>query len=235
MPTHIRLFPGQIADLAAIRDLGPERLQRVAAHLEQLEALPLRPQDLHAHVAESLDGDKDAAECVLRPILALYQLIRQRELTIDEVLEALRSGIAAAEPTWNENERAAWDAVEPQLRGLFQASAVRTVSKAIDLAYEYANLFQGARIVTDIRPVFNDYEDERIEIEGAVVSYTLRLHYDNREGNHSLSIALDEKDVRLLKRQCDRALLKAQFARTKMISTAGVPAIISGETSDESD
>jgi hypothetical protein len=234
MPTQIRLLPQQIADLAAVRDLGPERLQVVLAHLQGLQPLPLRPAILHGELTQALDNDERAAEHLLRPVLALYQLIRQREMTVDEVMDGLRHGIAAADPPWTEDQRTAWDNVAPIVRGLFQIPAVRIVSKAIDLAYEYANLFQGARIVTDVRPVFNDEDDDEMRIDGAVVSFTLRLHYDNREGNHSLSIALDEADVRTLQGQCERALRKATMTRSR-IQDAGIPTVISGESTDEPD
>lgn len=126
---------------------------------------------------------------------------------------------------------------EPQLRQLFQADAIRTVSKATDLAYDHANLFQGARIVTDIRPVFNDLDDDQLKMDGAVVSYTLRMHFDNRDGNHSLSIALDESDVLVLKDQCERALQKAKiaFSRMSQPQVIGIPTVISGEDIDEPD
>lgn len=125
-------------------------------------------------------------------------------------------------------------ALESHFAELLQDKSVRTVSKALDLAYEYANLFQDARIVTDIRPIFNDVDDEQMEIEAAVVAFTLRLHYDDRQGNHSLSVALDETDVRTLKYQCERALHKAQLAQDRMRDMVGVPTIISGEAHDES-
>lgn len=234
MPTQIRLFPQQIADLAAVRDLGAKRLQRVVEHLQRLEPVPLCPATLHVAVTEALGNDERAAQHLLRPVLALYQLIRQRDMTVDEVMDGLRHGIGAAEPSWTEVERTEWDNVAPFLQKLFQVPAVRIVSKAIDLAYEYANLFQGARIVTDVRPVFNDEDDDEMQIDGAVVSFALRLHYDNREGNHSLSIALDEADVRTLQYQCERALQKATMARAR-IQAAGIPTVISGESVDEQD
>jgi hypothetical protein len=233
MPTQIRLSPQQIADLAAIRDLGSERLRGVAEHLRRLDPLPLRPSQLHHEVLTALGNEERAAEHVLRSLLPLYQLIRQRELTVDDVMEGLRHGIGGADPPWTEDQLTGWGNVEPVLRDLFLTPAVRTVSKTIDLAYEYANLFQGARLVTDVRPVFND-EDDDMRIDGAVVSFTLRLHYDNREGNHSLSIALDESDVRLLQSQCERALRKARIAQAR-IQESGVSTVISGESTDESD
>ena len=71
-----------------------------------------------------------------------------------------------------------------------------------------------------------------MQIDGAVVSYTLRLNYDNRDDNHSLSIALDEADVRLRKGQCDRALQKARLACSRMNDNAKVPTVISGGKSN---
>ncbi len=236
MAIKFRIPPDQIPDLETIRDLGGDTLQRVINHLGTLEKLPLRPAELLANVTEALDGNAEHAESVVRPLLTLNQLIRQRVRTVDGVLEGLRNGVVLL-PGWSADQKAAWQSIEPQLRQLFQVDAIRTVSKATDLAYDHANLFQGARIVTDIRPVFNDLDDDQLAIDGAVVSYTLRLHFDNREGDHSLSIALDEADILVLKDQCERALRKAKIAFDRMShpQTAGIPTVISGEDTNESD
>ena len=87
-----------------------------------------------------------------------------------------------------------------------------------------------ARIITDIRPIFND---DATDIDASVISYTLRLNYDNPEGNHSLSIAMDESDIEELIQQCNRAFSKAQLSKDRMRNTAGIPTIISGEQPDE--
>lgn len=234
MAIRFRIPKEQIPDLETIRDLGADALQRVNDHLGMLESLPLRPAELLANVTEALGGNAEHAESLVRPLLTLNQLIRQRVRTVDGVLEALRNAVFQL-PDWTSEEKAAWEGIEPQLRELFQVDAIRTVSKATDLAYDHANLFQGARIVTDIRPVFNDLDDDRLAIDGAVVSYTLRLLFDNREGDHSLSIALDEADILVLKEQCERALRKAKiaFERMSQPQMAGIPTVISGEDSDE--
>ena len=232
MPTQIRLLPRQIADMAVIRDIEPQYLQDVFCRLEGLATPPLRPGDLHQHVTDALQGDSERAECLLRPLLALYPLTRQRDMTVKGVLQGLRYGIEAAE--WSQTEFKRWETVEARFGELLQTAAIRTVAKAIDLTYEYANLFQEARIVTDIRPVFNDDDGDDMKIDGAVVSYTLRLDYDNKEGNHSLSVALDEIDVRALREQCERALQKARIANARMNDVAGISTIIAGEVTGES-
>lgn len=234
MTAQIRLSRSQLADLEAIRDMGVEAIKQVVEQLQSLAPLPLRPTALHEEVAMALGGDDRKVNAVLRPVFGLYQLVQQRETTVDDVLDGLRAAIETSETTWADADKSAWtDGIEPQLRRLFDSAAIRSVSKALDLAYDYANLYQGARIVTDIRPVFND-DDVDVKIDGAVVSFTLRLHYDSRDGNHTLSIALDEADIHGLVKQCERALKKATVAKEMMTEQAHVNTFISGE-SDDSD
>ncbi len=205
MAVKFRIPREQAADFATIRDLGAAQLQKVIDHVATCEVLPLRPADLITRVTEALGGDAETAELVVRSLLPLNQLIRQSVRTVDGVLDGLRNGIAML-ADWSPEDKAAWQSIEPELRQLLQADAIRTVSKATDLAYDHADLFQGARIVTDIRPVFNDLDDDQLKMDGAVVSYTLRLNFDNRDGNHSLSIALDESDVLDLKAQFESSM-----------------------------
>jgi hypothetical protein len=101
---------------------------------------------------------------------------------------------------------------------------------AIELVYDYANLLRRTRVLTDIRPLFNNAADQ---IEGAVVSYTLRLRYDSADGEHELSIALDESDIRILADQCDRALTKATTARAMLVEKCNLSVIVSGEVNDD--
>jgi hypothetical protein len=190
----------------------------------------MRPKELHSEISAALEGDRDAAGHIVRPLLAFHAIIRQRGLTPDEILEGVRYGVKASKDGWSETELERWGTVEPFLGELLQMPAVRLVATALDLSYEYQNLLQGARIVTDIRPVFNADADG---IEGAVVSHTLRIRYDNTEGDHSLSIAMDINDIRELERQCKRALKKAETAQALMRERTNIPTIISGEGADE--
>ncbi len=227
MPSQIQISSSQLRDLRVIYEIGAENLRRVIEKLASLLPLPLAPQTLHLAVFEVLQDDAQV-NALMRPIFALVQLIRQREMSVEEVLEGLRDGVGRAEPEWAEAEKRCWnEEVEPQLHKLLQSPSIRTVSKALDLAYDHANLLQGIRIVTDIRPVFND-DGEDLKVDGAVVAFVMRLNYDSRDGNHSLSIALDETDILNLARQCQRALDKAEIASRRMIDDAKINTVVSG-------
>lgn len=234
MPTQFRIPPDQLADLARIRDLGSAAIQGIVDQLSGLAQFPLNPTELRRLVASLLDGDSELADSIVRPLLALNHLVRNRSTDVDSVIEGLSQAVERLEQ-WTTEQKESWHTIESSLRELFLCDAVRMVSKATELSYDYANLFQGARIFTDVRPVFNDEDDDSLDIDAAVISYTLRLHFDNREGNHSLSIALDEDDIHTIQKQCDRALRKSQVTRRRICQAADIPSVIFGEKTDDAD
>jgi hypothetical protein len=190
----------------------------------------MRPKELHREITQVLGADKsDAANRIMRPLLALQAILRLRRLPPEEAIEAVRHALESASPPWETAQLDRWRQVEPAFKQLLTAPAVRLVSITLELMYEHENLLQSARVVTDIRPVFSE---DASHIEGSVVSHTLRLRYDSTEGDHSISVAMDEADIRELKRQCERALLKAQTARALMTEKSEVPTVISGDSSD---
>jgi hypothetical protein len=224
MPPQIRLGTRQINDLAQIRDLPVEILTALDERLRT--ASPIRAQELHREITDVLGADRaEIADDVMRPLLGLQSLIRQNRIPPDEAVKGVRKALESHSPKWDDRQFERWNHVEPVFQRMISAPAVRRVSVTLDLMYEYENLLQSARVVTDIRPVFND---EATVIEGAVISHTLRIRYDSAEGDHSLSLAMDETDLRELQKQCQRAIQKAAEALRLMTDGAKVRAVISG-------
>jgi hypothetical protein len=230
MPPQLRLHPSQVADLAEIRDTPLQTLTAITERLRIADPCPMRPKELHREITQVLGaGKSEAAKRIMRPLLSLQAIMRQRHLSSDEALEAVRLALESASPPWESAQFELWQQIEGAFKQLLTTPAVRLVSIALDLMYEHENLLQNIRVITDIRPVFSD---DTSHIEGSVVSHTLRLRYDSTEGDHSISIAMDETDIRELERQCKRALLKAQTARALMSDKAEVPTVISGDDSN---
>ena len=228
MARQLQIDPSQVEDLGIIRDLGKASLRAAADVVNRLNQTPLRAEVILASLKEILPNRDDAAESLVRQALALSGLMRHFRLSSDEIGHTLRSAVEGI-AEWNEDERRSWFDVEPIFLEFVCSRPVRLVAKAIDLSYDYANLFQRARILTDIRPLFAQGADQ---IEGAVVSNTLRLWYDSSDGEHELSIAMDEGDIEQLSLQCERALIKARTARGIMVETAKIPTIVTGERHD---
>ncbi len=215
MAIQIHLNKSQIADLRAILDLGPEILGAVVDRIDELDPGPLAPAELQAIIQEVIHDNPAVVDSILRQALSLASLQRRRKLGADAVIEGIRGGLKTANTPWDGTSLAKWKDLEPTFRRLISSNKVETTAKALDLSYDYANLLQASRIVTDIRPVF---DNDVTKIEGAVVSFTLRLSYDNTEGNHGLSIAMNQADIKILRDQCDRALKKGALARDTIAS-----------------
>ena len=226
MSLQLRVSKHQLADLKMISDLGPDCLVKVEQKLKSLPNPTLRPQDLLAKVGEALKQD---AESLVRQLLSLQGLVRQTGLAVEEVL----SGIKAAVQRQGQEvglELASWERVEGEVQKLVEETSVRLAATAIELAYDYTNLLRRVKILTDIRPLFDRPAEQ---IEGAVVSYTLRLHYNSADGEHELSVALDEGDIRTLRAECDRAIKKAATAKSLITEKCQIPVALSGETDND--
>lgn len=209
MAIQIQLNKSQLSDLKAIVDLGPDILAQVVDRIDRMEPPPLAPADLQAVIREVVTRP-GAADTLLRQTLSLTSLRRRRSLNADEVIAGIRQGLRNATTPWDSTALDRWNTIEPPFLRLISSARVETTAKVLDLSYDYANLLQTTRIVTDIRPVF---DNDVTRIDGAVVSFTLRLNYDNIEGSHSLSIAMNQADIEFLKQQCERALKKSGLAK----------------------
>ncbi len=223
---QFRIPAEALTDMEVLRRVGSDKLAQLASAFKAIEPTPLRPKQLRETACTVLGTGEEAegiGQSVVRLLLALYGLLRQRSLNPKSILDGLRDGIGKSD--WNEEAKNEWKAVEPQIEELLSIEKVGAVSKALALAYEYANLYESAQIITDIRPVYNE---DGSDIQGSIVSYTLRMNYDDAEGNHTLSIAMDEKDIQELMGACERAQKKSQRAK-RLMEDVEVPTMITGE------
>ena len=86
------------------------------------------------------------------------------------------------------------------------------LAKAFDLGTAYERSVRNLRIVTDIRPIFED--DPRIPPTTAIVGHSLILNtYDDRGGSNTTIVTLDAADLESLLNQAIRAKQKAVTLR----------------------
>jgi hypothetical protein len=83
---------------------------------------------------------------------------------------------------------------------------IRITSKAQEVILSNKNNFDKARIVSDIRIVFDDKIDDNKKV--AVIVHNLKLEYTQRVKKKEFFIAMDLADLKLLKTVVDRAIQK---------------------------
>ena len=124
-----------------------------------------------------------------------------------------------------------WDKhLKVLLISLVDSRLFRVASKSANLAYEHAHLLQAARIITDVRPVF---DNDLIEIDGAVVSHVLRLNYDGRGEEKSVSVVVDTVDLQRLRDEADRALRKGRLIKQRLEKGTPIDCHITGESPED--
>jgi hypothetical protein len=108
----------------------------------------------------------------------------------------------------------------PLLAALLAARDFQAFSKAIDIATEYDQVLHFARIISDIRPVFDtDVAEEPL---GAVVTHTLRIDYFHEGRVKTTSYVLNEQDLSQLKDIVLRAEGK-QKTISRMLTRLSLP------------
>jgi hypothetical protein len=104
------------------------------------------------------------------------------------------------------------DQFKEKLSTLLSSDVFSIIAKAYDLASEDERTFCGARILTDLRPVFGPHVEDGPQ--AMVVLHTLKLifHEENRM-HQEFYVSLDADDLRTLRKLLDRAEAKANALR----------------------
>ena len=215
MAGQLRLSETQLSDLRSISELNVSSLQSILERLHELTPPPMYAEEVRRVFLDELPEQPQLVDTLQRQVLGLAGLQYRSDVPPDELIEVLRSSLEAR---FNPEEIDGWKAIQSVFRDILASQAIRTVVKSVELTYDYANLVQSTNVITDIRPVFDDGADRVI---GAVVSFTLRLTFENGSNVQSLSLAIDAEDVEKLRDQCDRALKKAETGRHHFADTKG--------------
>ena len=173
-------------------------------------------QELERLAAASLPSDHaDEADDVLDALLALRGQVRHGDLDAS----TLASAVAGMPEIGLENE-AEGERFADLLAHLLESQTIVTTAAAAELLVQNERSFRGARVLSDIRPVFAD--DVAEPPRGAVLLHTLQVGYWGADGSaEALEFALDQRDLKQLKETVERALAKAETLKT-FLESSGV-------------
>ncbi len=218
---QIRLNASHKADLATVCGLGAAELERVADEIER--GFTIRRNKIEQTI-QGIIGQENGAT-LTRVLFGIASSFRRFFLSPEDAMTRVTQLL--------ENERrdnpqfAQWDECRVCLKRLLEAPSVFLAAKAADISYDFERVYIAGRLLTSVRPVF---DDERRDIHGASIVQTLRLEFVAPNGDQSsISVAMDMDDIRRLKEECERATNKAQRAQARFEKDCGFDAIIPGE------
>jgi hypothetical protein len=109
-------------------------------------------------------------------------------------------------------------AFEEKLKSLLNIEPLELSTRAFDIQHEYEKVFRAARIITDIRPVFDVPGAEAI---GAMIVHNLSVKYFQDGENKEILFALDDADVTALRKVLEKAEIKSKTLE-QLVEKAGV-------------
>ena len=191
----------------------------LAAHSEKVQQIAelvskVKPTATFTAIKKQVEAElKDTSVDVERVLDIFQNLLRAQARTradaqqlIDNFLELC----AEYSPTETEDSIPGLDAVREVLSKAIGAlppnNPLNIARKAERLLYSYQNTLSDVRIITDMRPVFDQAGDQIFQ---AVVTHALLLDYTEAGVPHRIEIALDATDLADLRIACERVERKA--------------------------
>ena len=213
-----RVPPDQIGHIKKFLELSDEKIDGFLNALTKA-----RPQfnvaDLAAEISEPLDVPRPLADGIVRVLASIY-LTRDLgtpplENFLDrEVFLALKR--AQVFPAEAENTEAQWKRLRKfLLAALSLERSLGTAAKAGPVLTQHERIFSGARILTDLRPIY--HLDVSEKPDAAVIIHMLRITQRDNYGKHTDEyFALDSNDIKLMKDVLERALKKENTLKSIM-------------------
>lgn len=228
MVTPLRVPRQYEGGLALIRDLSVDAAEETLQQfLRALGEVPDTYNESTLSLAVAAKVHTIAAgdvEEMVPALLSLYGYRDYQRAAISDVVE----GIAQAmEESRSDRLRLSPDdrpRFEDVLARLLDVDELNVRARARALVFENEHTLQEARVLTDVRSVF-DPERSEGKPKGAVILHTLKIGYLADNVRKEFFVALDTEDVDELIQQLTRANSKADSLKESVLKTAQVPHI----------
>jgi hypothetical protein len=178
------------------------------------------PELFWKHVAEHAPAmSSSTIKTIVNELFSMHTAIENSNISAGDFAKAI-SDAAFAEHSEefpiNEADRGI---LRDRLLKLFELKdSLRLTAKALEILTDAQHLFFTAKILTDIRPVFNE---KGTATEAAVIIHNLAIHYGDGSDHKNFFVTLDTNDVKVLRAILDRADEKAKVLQA-ILDRAGV-------------
>jgi hypothetical protein len=204
--------------IVVIKSLSDSDIEKV---LEVL--IGAGPQTKHVEVSKNLRKvlsslPKENIEKLLAALHSLYSLRSYSDVPIDVFLDDLADAISESDNeeihTSDPKELAL---LKRRFESLLTVRSLSLQAKASGLGTDFPNLFCDAKIITDIRPIWDG--DVKNPPEATVITNTLKLEYHDVGGHVEIYMYLSKYDIETLMSVLRRAQEKT--ATLESLTTSG--------------
>jgi hypothetical protein len=216
----LRVPLDQVALIKKWLELPSEEIEKFSAALEKVGP-QFNADELARTVATQSELPNDLILDVIQMLVSLYRT-SEPEMPIETFLDReVKPSLIHANTFSDGKEEAEWKTLRKfLLHALSLERIIGTTAKAGIILTEHERIFAGARIMTDIRPIFHIDVSEKPN--AAVIVHMLKITQRNPHRTiMDTYFALDSNDIALLKEILERAMKKEQTLR-KAMNDSGV-------------
>jgi|SRR6266850_1187169 len=173
--------------------------------------------DLASEASSRLELPKDLVGGIVGVLRSLYLTKDAQDTPVEAFIDQEVSiALKKADAFSKENTDVQWAKLRKFLvAALSLENTVGTAAKAGYILTQHERIFSGARILTDIRPVFHQNVSEKPG--AALIVHMLRMTQRDNHGNSTDQyFALDSNDIRRIGALIDRALKKEETLKNLM-------------------
>jgi hypothetical protein len=203
--------------IAVMRALPSAALEKFISALK--DAPPISsPREMAEHISKLVPSL--AVEQLTTVLNTLYTLYHIRELSgvesemfLNDLMRAIKDSPEMRDVAKGKD----LSRLRTLLERLLGIEALSVVSKAARLLRDGERLYCGAKVLSDIRPVFGS--DPAIKPLGAVLTHTLKVGYHEGSDHREFHVVLDSNDLASLEEAVQRARAKDATLRSVLKST----------------
>ena len=170
-------------------------------------------EKLAAPLSSELPADVDLAR-LLEAVASLNTLLPEDGAGADSLAQDVSDSANLELP---EDKRPAYAA---RLETLMRIPVLVIAARASQLLAEHDKVFHDARILTDVRPVFEHDPSTGVKMAAVVATMKLEYHPGGKSAIESIFVSLDHGDLEHLRQVMDRALTKMDSLSQLMKETA---------------
>ena len=200
---------GELPNLKLLAHADASALQDIEEALKQ-EKPTLDVDALSRAVAQRIGLDASLPPPLVSLLWRLALVQRRCELTAEAFVEALTVTLGDfGSDQWSVDDKTSWGAHRDWLSRVLHSHGVLALgAKAAELMLEQRLVFFKSRVITDVRPLFDDAAEQLI---GFVPVHTLAITcYEDGE-SRTVRVAMDSEDLGQLRRQLERAQRKGDI------------------------
>ncbi|MDO8042296.1 hypothetical protein [Janthinobacterium sp. SUN137] len=204
---NIRIPKNRWEALVRLADMSADAVKILFAELAKVPPQKFGP-DLPDQIAESLKGSGiENVSVIADTLFSLIPLLISSGKPVNEVVEELLNAIRNQAPSGKNLEEDKIEQLRANLQKLLRVPSIYMGAKATSVLTDNQSNFLSARILTDVRPVF---ELESTDVAAAVILHNLKISFASQgDSEREFFVSMDAVDVQSLISTLQRAQQKA--------------------------